>query len=349
MELLTETLKKIEKVDSKRGKETLKKFDTKMKPKGSLGVLEILAGKVIGITGEENYRIEKKLHLVAAGDNGVVEEGISSCPVEYTRIVSEAMVNEIAAIGIMCRTLNVELKVIDVGISGDIKGKYPNLIHKKIRRGTRNFMKEPAMTMEETIEAIEVGIETVSKNKGYHLYSNGEMGIGNTTTSSALLYALTDSKVEDLVGFGGGLSKEGYEKKKKIVKEIVEKNSLKEKDPLEILMWVGGYEIATMVGFYLGCARNKKPILVDGFISSIAALIAVRLKKEVRGYIIFTHKSEEPGVKIIMEELKEEAFLHLRMRLGEGTGALLAYPIVETALELYKGMKSKDEVYQLLN
>lgn len=329
-------------------KECEKILNSRMKPEKSLGVLENLCLKVAGITGKALNKMERGCHFIASADNGVIEEGVSSCPLEYTRVVSEAMLNSYAAIGILCKNLNIPLKLIDVGINGEIEREYKNLYRKKVAYGTKNFVKEPAMSEKELEKAIEVGIDIIEENLYFDFYSNGEMGIANTTTSSAVLYALTKRDIDEVVGRGGGLSDEGLLKKKKIIKEAIEKYNLFEKTPLEVLRCVGGFDIACMVGMYLGAAKHKKPMLVDGFISGVAAVVAFKLNSNIKDYIILTHMSEEPGMKVVLNELGEKAFLNMEMRLGEGTGAVLAYPILKSAMEIPKNMKTKDEVYEIL-
>lgn len=348
MNILEHTLNGIKGRDEKAVKGCERWLDSRMKPPGSLGVLEETAIKISGMTGSVFNEAKRRCHLIASADNGIVEEGVSSCPVEYTQIVSEAMLKRMAAIGILCNTVKADLKLVDVGIAGEIPRDYPNLLRKKVREGTQNFLKGPAMELKECIEAIEAGIETVVENaKEYDIFSNGEMGIGNTTTSSAVLYAFTKGDIHDLVGRGGGLSDEGLEKKKRIIVEACEKYGAHGLEPIEVLASVGGLDIACMAGFYLGAALCRKPMLIDGFISSVAALVAYRIEPKTRDYMIATHMSEEPGMKIVMEELGLKPFLNMNMRLGEGTGAVLAYPMIEGALEIVKGMKSVEEVYTI--
>ncbi|MGL5985240.1 MAG: nicotinate-nucleotide--dimethylbenzimidazole phosphoribosyltransferase [Cetobacterium sp.] len=320
---------------------------TRMKPEKSLGILEELAIKVAGITGKTFNSLDEGCHFIASSDNGVIEEGVSSCPLEYTKIVSEAMLNSFAAIGILCKSLKIPLNLIDVGIKGDIFREYENLYIKKIAYGTKNFVKEPAMSLNEVIKAIQVGIEMIEEKKEYDFFSNGEMGICNTTTSSAILFALTKKDINSVVGSGAGLSKKELEHKKNIIKTSVQKYELFDKNPIEILRTVGGLDIACMVGLYLGSAIQKKPMLIDGFISAVAALVAIKIEPKVKDYLIATHMSEEPGMKIAMEELGLKTFLQMEMRLGEGTGAVLAYPILKAAVEIPKAMKTKDEIYKL--
>ncbi len=326
--------------------------DTRFIPKRSLGHLENLAIQISGITGKIYNSIENPCHFVASADNGVVEENISSSPVFFTKLVSETMLDKICTIGLFCRQMNVELNVIDIGILEDLNSKfnsYPNFYNKKIAYGTKNFAKEPAMAMKETLKAIIVGIEAIKSKKNSDCFSNGEMGIGNTCTSSAILYALTGKNLDDVVGRGGGLSDEGLQRKKDVIQAAYKKYNLQSKSVLEILQYVGGLDIACMVGLYLGAAIEKKPMLMDGFISAVAALVACTIEPKLKNYIIATHSSEEPGMKIIMEHLEMKTFLDMNMRLGEGTGALLAYPILKTALEVPKQIKTAKEVYALYN
>lgn len=340
----------IEKVNLENIKKAQNELNRKMKPAGSLGILEEICKKMAGIYGYPLKKVEKKCHIVAAADNGVIEEGVSSCPIEYTAIVSEAMLNKIAAIGIFTNQLNIEFNLIDVGIKNDIKGTYPNFFNKKIRRGTNNFYKEKAMSEEECLQAIFIGIDIIYKKaKEFDIFSNGEMGIANTTTSSALLYSILKENIDEVVGLGGGLSQEGLNKKKKVIKEACEKYNTFDMDIVDMISSVGGLDIACMVGMYIGCALNKKLMLVDGFISSVGALLACKINPLIKDYLLFTHKSEEPGVNLILNHLNEKVFLNMNMRLGEGTGAVFAYPMIECAIEMINTMKSPEEVYKLFN
>ena len=268
---------------------------------------------------------------------------------EYTRIVSEAMLNRIAAIGLLTRTIGVDFNLVDIGIKDSIPRDYPNLYRKNVKKGTNNFYKEPAMAQEECVKAIMVGIELIKEKveAGYDIFSNGEMGIGNTSTSSAVLYSFTKGDIDKIVGRGGGLSDSGLVKKKKIIVESCEKYDTFNMDPIDVLVHVGGLDIACMVGMYIGAARYRKPMLVDGFISSVAALVACKIEPKIKDYIIATHMSEEPGMELVLKELGEEAFFNMKMRLGEGTGAVLAYPIIDCAVEVINGMKTPTAVYDL--
>lgn len=348
MKRLEESLKEITVLNKNSMNKCQKIWNSKMKPEKSLGVMEEIVLKLAGIFDSVEQIKTKGCHIVASADNGVIEEEVSSCPVEYTKLVSEAMLNKIAAVGIMCDTLGVDLKVVDTGMKTSIMRKYDNLYNMKVMNGTENFYKTPAMTMEQAVEAIENGILMIEDLEyDYDIFSNGEMGIGNTTTSSAVLYSLTRTSLEDVVGRGGGLSDEKLFKKRKVIFESCVKYNTFQLDVLEVLASVGGLDIAFIVGLYIGAAKCRKLILVDGFISSVAALVACRLNPLIKDYLLITHISEEPGMKIVLEELGLKPFLDMNMRLGEGTGAVLAYPIVKSAVEVYKNMKTPEEVYKL--
>lgn len=349
MKELKKIIGEIEGADKEAVREAQEELDRKMKPNGSLGTLEDIAVKLAGISGFPVKKINKRCHIVASADNGVIEEGVSSCPLEYTRIVSEAMLNRIAAIGLLTKTIGVDFNLVDIGIKDSIPRDYPNLYRKNIKKGTNNFCKEPAMTQEECVKAIMVGVELIKEKAeaGYDIFSNGEMGIGNTSTSSAVLYSFTKGDIDKIVGRGGGLSDSGLIKKKKIIVESCEKYDTFNMEPIDILAHVGGLDIACIVGMYIGAARYRKPMLVDGFISSVAALAACKIEPKIKDYIIATHMSEEPGMELVLKELGEEAFFNMKMRLGEGTGAVLAYPIIDCAIEVINGMKTPTAVYEL--
>lgn len=345
---LLDLIKEIEDVDKIAIKKAQDELNRKMKPPKSLGTLEDLCEKMAGIYGYPLKKLEKKCHIVASADNGIIEEGVSSCPIEYTSLVSEAMLNKIAAIGIFTKNLNIDLNIVDVGMATEIPRDYPNLYRKKIRKGTNNFYKEKAMTQEDCIKAISIGIEMIDeKSKNFDVFSNGEMGIANTSTSSALLYSITKENIDTIVGRGGGLSDEGLIKKKKVIIESCERYNTFEMDIINMISAVGGLDIACMVGMYIGAALNKKMMLVDGFISGVAAILACELNPKIKDYIVFTHKSEEPGVNVILKHLAVKPFLEMNMRLGEGTGAVFTYPLIDCAIEMINTMKSPSEVYNL--
>lgn len=348
METVKNILGDVKGLDMESVRLAQEELDRKMKPQGSLGVIEKIAIKMAGIYGYPVKSVDKKCHIVASADNGVIEEGISSCPLEYTRIVSEAMLNKIACIGLFTKRLGVEFNLVDVGIKESIPRDYLNLYNRNVRKGTNNFYKEPAMSREECLKAIEIGMNMIEeKSQGVTVFSNGEMGIGNTSTSSAVLYSLTKGDIDEIVGRGGGLSDSGLLKKKKVIKESCERYNTFEMDPIDILAHVGGLDIACMVGMYLGAVKYRKLMLVDGFISAVAALTACKIEPKVKDFILLTHMSEEPGMKVVLSELGEKAFLNMEMRLGEGTGAVLTYPMIDCAIDMINGMKTPAAVYEL--
>lgn len=349
MKRFQESLRDVTFLNKNSKRECKEILDSKMKPVGSLGVLEEIAEQLSGILPYDIKKIKRKgCHIVAVADNGIAEEKVSPCPVEYTRLVAEEMVNNIAPIGIFCQNLGVDLKVIDVGMKKSIPRKYPNFFISKVINGSKNFRKEPALTTNQVIDTIENGIFTIEElEEEYDVFSLGEMGIGNTTTSSAVLYSLTRCSLDEAVGRGSGLDDEALANKKKIIFESCIGYNTFQMTPTEILSYVGGLDIAFMVGLCIGCAKCRKLILVDGFISAVAALVACRLNPIIKNYLLFTHMSEEPGMKIILKELGKEPFLNMKMRLGEGTGAIFAYPMVWGAVDIYQKMKTPEEVYHL--
>ncbi len=348
MKRLQESLRDITFLNKNSKRECKERLDSKMKPQGSLGVLEEIAEQLAGILPNMIKRVKRKgCHIVAVADNGVAEEeNISPCPLEYTRLVAEEMVSGFAPIGIFCRNLNIDLKVIDVGMKKSIPRRYPNFYISKVVNGSKNFRKEPALSLNEVIDTIENGIFTIEElEEEYDIFSTGEMGIGNTTTSSAVLYSLTRCSLEEAVGRGSGANDEVFNTKKKIIFESCIKYNTFQMGPIEVLSCVGGLDIAFLVGLYIGAAKCRKLILVDGFISAVAALVACRLNPIIKNYILVTHLSEEPGMKLILKELGKEAFLHLKMRLGEGTGAVFAYPMIWSAVDICEEMKTPKEIY----
>lgn len=349
MKRFQESLRDVTFLNKNSKRECKEILDSKMKPIGSLGILEEIAEQLSGILPYDIKKIKRKgCHIVAVSDNGIVEENISPCPPEYTRLVAEEMVNNLAPIGIFCQNLGVDLKVIDVGMKKSLPRKYPNFFISKVVNGSKNFRKEPALTINQVIDTIENGIFTIEElEEEYDVFSTGEMGIGNTTTSSAVLYSLTRCSLDEAVGRGSGLNDEELSNKKKIIFESCIGYNTFQMTPTEILSYVGGLDLAFMVGLYIGCAKCRKLILVDGFISAVAALVACRLNPIIKNYLLFTHMSEEPGMQVVIKELGKEPFLKMKMRLGEGTGAIFAYPMVWGAVDIYEKMKTPKEVYKL--
>lgn len=312
-------------------KKAAERLDKLIKPIGSLGKLEDLAVKISGITGKQENSFEKKATIIMASDNGVAEEGVSAAPQSVTALMTISMLKGVTGVCVLSKHAGADIRVVDIGVAGDLE--YPGLINRKIRKGTSNMAKGPAMSREEAVRAIETGIEQVSQlvEEGYSLFGTGEMGIGNTSTSSAVIMAFLGCSAEAAVGKGVGLTEEGYRNKKSVIERALRVNKPDQKDPIDVLSKVGGFDIAGMAGCFLGAAYHRVPIVVDGLISAAAALTAYRINPLVKDFIIPSHCSEEPGYKLAMGELGLKPMLDLNMRLGEGSGCPLAFNIIEAA------------------
>ena len=375
--LLFDTIKKIKPLDKNRMEEKEKELNSLLKTPKGLGKLEELAIRLEGI--DENYKPDKKIVLVMAADNGVEREKVSKSKRVITQYVVEAMLNGKSSINALGMVYNADIKVVDLGIdeSSDVKKEInlSGIIEKKIiKSGTNNIVKEAAMTYEQAVKAIETGIEIVDEfvKDGYNLFATGEMGIGNTTTSSTVLKVLTDLPIDEIVGYGSGIDDKTLEHKKNVVKKAIQTNGLLDffekiknaeekknikkdkkntdfeskinfgnfkteeyqKSIINVLAKVGGLDIAGMAGIYLGCAKNRVPVVIDGFISAISALISYKICPVSRDFMIASHLSEEPGMKYIMKELDLEPMLFMNMKLGEGTGAVMMFPVIEGACNI---------------
>ena len=338
MDLLNKTVTGIKPVDELAKSEAADYLDSLIKPIGSLGTLEEIAVKLAGITGKRNNSFEKKCTIVMAADNGVHEEGVSSCPQEITAAQTINMTKGLTGICVLSEHAGAEIAVVDLGVKEDLNAA--GIINKKISYGTKNITKGPAMTREQAIKAAETGIELVGElvSKGYNLFGTGEMGICNTSTSSAVLMSLTDLSAEDAVGKGAGLTDSAFENKNRVIERAIALNKPDKNDVLDVVSKVGGYDIAGMAGCFLAAAYYRAPIVIDGFISAVAAFVAYRLNPLVRDYIFASHCSEESGYKHAIKILGLEPMLNLHMRLGEGTGCPLAFNIIEASQAVIKNM-----------
>lgn len=332
MSLLQKTIYSIGPINQQVMDEAQKRLDYILKPQGSLGKLEDIARQTAGITGKVQNRFKKKVIMVMGGDNGVAAENVASFPQDISMLLADCMVRGIAGVAVLAKHAGADLRVIDLGILKDA----PTLgvINRKIRRSTSNLLHEPAMSREEAIHAIEIGIEETIKviDEGYDLIGTGEIGIANTTTSSAILHVLTGESLNTVVGRGAGLSDVGLARKKEVIRIAVEKHCPDPKDPIDVLAKVGGFDIAGLVGTYLAAASRKVPVVIDGFISGIAALVAMRISPYAKDYMFASHGSTEPGALIIARELGMEPMLFMNMRLGEGTGCALAFHILDASM-----------------
>lgn len=320
--------------------ETIKsRLDSLTKPLGSLGKLEEIIQQLGGIQRNMYPKVDKKAVIIMCADNGVYEEGISSCPKNVTAAVTRNFMRGITGINIFANMTGADLFVVDIGVDEDFND-INGIINKKIRKGTSNMAKGPAMSREEAIRAIEIGIDMVGelKEKGYNLIGTGEMGIGNTTSSSAIAASFLEISPEEVVGMGSGLTTGGFNNKIDVVKRSIDLNRPNSKDPLDVISKVGGFDIAGLAGCFLGAAKYRVPILIDGFISAVAALAAIRIEPKIRDFIFPSHSSAERGCAKVLGEMGFEPMLMLNMRLGEGTGAAIAFKIFDAAIEAYTKM-----------
>lgn len=349
MNLLKNTINKIPKeLDQKAMKEAKEHLDNLLKPQGSLGRMEELVIHLAGIQGRVKPHLSQKAVVMICADNGVYEEDFHSYPQDITRLIAELSGDQgIVGSSVLARSMNARMITVDVGVKKDLLGSH--IINKKVRYGTDNITKGPAMSRSEAIQGIEAGIEVVEDlvNEGLDVLAVGEAGICNTTTSAAMLLLFTDCSIVDAVGRGSGLDDEKLAQKVKIVEKSLKINAPDKKDPIDILAKVGGLEIAGMVGCYLGAARHSLPVVIDGFISGIAALTAVRLAPECQKFMFPSHVSAEPGARVLLRELNLKPYITLDMRLGEGTGALLALNILECGARIMHEMGTFSDLEKL--
>ncbi len=343
MEILDKTLKCIGAPNKEAMKKAWDRIDGLTKPIGSLGEIENIIAKIVGITGEVHNKINKKNVVIMCGDNGVVEEDVSNCPKSVTATVTNNFTKKITGVYVLSKFAGSDITVVDVGVDAEFDN--PKIIDRKIARGTMNMMKGPAMTRQQTIKAIEVGIEIIDDlvSKGYDLFGTGEMGVGNTATSAAILSVFSGLDVEVSVGKGSGITEQQFINKKKVIKKSIEINKPNKEDVIDVLSKVGGFDIAGLCGCFLAAAKNRVPIVIDGFIASAAALCAYKLNPLVKGYIFASHLSAEPGSAFIMKEIGLAPMLNLNMRLGEGSGCPLAFNIIEAALFIMDNMGTFEE------
>jgi len=315
------------------------RLDNLTKPQGSLGRLEELAKGVVGITKKENPSLKNKVIFTLAGDHGVVEEGISAFPQEVTPQMVYNFINGGAGINVLAKHVGARVVVVDMGVASDL-ALNPDLVIKKVGYGTKNMTKAPAMTREDALKAVSNGIEVFEQesDKGVDIVGTGDMGIGNTTASSAIVAAITGRSVEEITGRGTGLDDKAYRNKIKVIKKALEINNPDPKNPLDVLYKVGGFEIAGLSGIILAAASMRIPVVIDGFISGAAALIAYQLQPKVKNYMISAHCSVEKGHRITLDYIGLKPLLDLDLRLGEGTGAALAMNLVEAGVRILTEM-----------
>lgn len=310
------------------------------KPPGSLGRLEELSVQLAGITGKVHNELPRKQLLVFAADNGVVAEGVSSAPQSVTMQQTINLTRGKTGAAVLAKRFGCGLTVCDVGVNADICESA--VLNRKIAYGTKNICAGPAMTREQALQAILTGA-AVAENVDADAVGIGEMGIGNTTTSSAVLAVLLGADVDKVTGRGGGITEESFRKKKAVIRTAIAVNRPNRNDVIDVLAKVGGFDLAAMCGAFLGAAASRRAAVIDGFISAVAALCAVRLCPLVRGYLIPSHASFEIGYRLAMEEMALRPLFDLGMRLGEGSGCPLAFQVLDAACAVMNNMASFDE------
>jgi len=344
MTIVAATLARIRPVDEALIARAQARLDNKTKPPGSLGRLEEFSRRMAAISGDQTPDMSKKVIFTFAGDHGIVEEGVSLYPSEVTAQMVFNFLRGGAGVNVLARHSGTEVRVVDVGVDHDF-GDTPGLIHRKVARGTRNFSRGPAMSRDEMLAALQVGVELADgcKTEGVALVGTGEMGIGNTTPSSAIIAAISGIPVRELTHRGTGIGDSALEHKIRVIEQGLALNKPNNSDPLDVLAKVGGLEIAAIAGLVLGCAANSLPVVIDGFISTAGALIASELHPHVRDYLFAAHTSVEIGHRFMLERIGVRPILDLDFRLGEGTGAALAMGLIEAGVKIMKEMATFDE------
>lgn len=345
--MISETGLRIASINGKFNELAQKRLDNLTKPLGSLGRLEEFARRLVAITENTMPSLDKKVIFTFAGDHGVADEGVSAFPKEVTRQMVFNFLNGGAGINVLARHAGADVIVVDIGVDFDwgLSPYSPAFVSKKVIMGTKNMRKGPAMTKEEAEKCIGVGIELANEysKKGYKIFGTGEMGIANTTPSSAIVSVLTGKSVSEVTGKGTGIGDDSLKNKIRVIEDSIALNKPNPADPIDVLSKVGGAEIGGIAGLIIGAASNRIPVVVDGFISTAGALIAYCIEPKTKDYMFAAHNSVEIGHKIMLEKIGLRPILDLDLRLGEGTGAALAMLVIEGGLKIYKEMATFGE------
>ncbi|OPJ56002.1 nicotinate-nucleotide--dimethylbenzimidazole phosphoribosyltransferase [Alkalithermobacter paradoxus] len=343
MNLLKQTINSISKLDYFHMEESKKRLDSLIKPVGSLGKLEDICIKLSGIYQSKYFDVQKKAIIAFAADHGVYEEGVSPVPQAITKIQIPNYVKGVSGVGVLSKFAGAKVVAVDVGINCD--EKLEGVLDYKIRKGTDNMSKGPSMSKEEAIKSIEIGIEIANNliDEGYKVLGIGEMGIGNTTPSTAIISVFGDFNPKDITGMGCGLDSNGIVHKANVIEKSIKLNCPDKKDALDVLSKVGGFEIGSMAGVILAASSRRVPVVIDGFISYASALIAYNLCPLCKDYIIASHFSAEPASQKALSLLGLDPMLNMNMRLGEGSGAALAFNIIDAANYMYENMLTFEE------
>lgn len=344
MSLLENISRNIYPLDKSSMENAKKRLDRLIKPKGSLGKMEDICMQLAGIYEQKEFDTSKKVIIAFAGDHGVYEEGVAPDPQDITVLQFPNFTKGLCGVGVISKFVGADVVAVDVGINCD--KRLEGVLDYKIRKGTSNMAKGPAMSREEAIRSLEIGIEVSEEciKKDYKIIGIGEMGIANTTPSTAIVSVICGCKPEEITGIGAGLKKERLEHKAQVIKRAIELNNPNPTDGIDVLAKVGGFEIGAMAGVILGCSANRIPVVIDGFISYAAALIAYKINPKCKEYMIASHMSAEQGTQKALEILKLSPILNMDMRLGEGSGAALAFNIIEASNYTYKNMATFDEI-----
>jgi len=342
--LLDETIASIRPLDAETMRQARVRQNRLTKPQGSLGRLEELSVQIAGIQGTVHPDVSSKAVFVMAADHGVVQEGVSAYPQEVTAQMVCNFARGGAAINVLARQVGARVIVVDMGVASDLE-PHAEVLVKKIGYGTANLASGPAMTREEAVRSVEAGIEVflAEHAKGIQLAATGDMGIGNTTPSAAIAAAFTGLPAENVTGRGTGIDDERWQAKVNAVQRGLEVNKPDPGDGLDVLSKVGGFEIGGLAGIMLAGAAHRVPVVIDGFISGAAALIAVAIEPQVKDFLIAGHQSAEPGHRAIMHYLRLQPLLNLNMRLGEGTGAVLAMTLIEASVKILNEMATFEQ------
>lgn len=324
--------------DEEAAKKAQLRWDSLAKPVGSLGLLERAVVALAGAQGTEFPKIDRRAVLVLCADNGVTAQGVASTPPEITAVMAKFIAQKRSSVCIMAKRAGAESIAVDMGMFRRVNE--PGLLERRIGDGTKDITRGPAMTQEQAFQAIETGVELAKSchKQGYQILATGEMGIGNTTTSSAVASVLLNRSPAEMTGVGAGLDDAGLKRKVTAVERAIALNNPDPSDPVDVLQKLGGFDIAGMIGIYLGGALCRIPVLVDGFISATAALLACRICPAVSKYLLFSHESAEPASRAVLDALGAEPPIHAGMRLGEGTGAVALLPLLDLALAVYNDL-----------
>ncbi len=328
-------IKNISGLDVRAMQKSHEHWNSIAKPLNSLGILEKYIMQIAGITGNPNVKLNKRCAVIMCADNGVVCEGVTQTGSEVTEIVANAVAEGTSNINRMAQSFNTDVIAVDMGIKSDIKNN--KVINRKIAYGTKNIAHESAMTLQQTEQAISYGIDIVRdlKNKNTDIIVTGEMGIGNTTTSSAVASVLLGKAPELVTGKGSGLDEVRFKHKIETVRKAIETNSPDINNPLDVLSKLGGFDIAGMTGLFLGGAVYRVPVIIDGVISAVSALLAYRINPQSRDFMLCSHVSKEPAGKMILDEIGLKPIINAELCLGEGTGGILLLPMLDGALSVY--------------